>query len=108
MSFCGRLLGSIPGPIIFGALFDSSCLLRNELQEQCGLVGNCLVYDNHDLSIRSMSLFFVCIGASAILGCLCWLSYRIPIKETQEEKLRKESVTDLKGTASSVLHETAV
>ena len=94
MSFCGRLLGSIPGPLITGALFDSSCILRNELQERCGLVGNCLVYNNQELSIRSMSLFLVCIGVSNILGFLCWLSYRVPNKETEDQPI-KEGLTDL-------------
>ena len=104
VSFCARTLGSIPGPLIVGALFDSSCLLRNELQEQCGLVGNCLVYNNQELSIRSMSLFAVCTGISTILGFFCWLSYRVPNKKETEEKMLKpeieESVMNPKDTVS--------
>ena len=36
-----RALGSIPGPILYGYLFDSLCLLKS---------GNCLYYDNESLA----------------------------------------------------------
>lgn len=38
-----RALGSIPGPIVFGVIFDSTCLFR---RFDCGRRGNCWVYDN--------------------------------------------------------------
>lgn len=85
MSFCARALDSIPGPIITRALFDSACLLRNTLQEQCGLTGNCLVYDNRALSIWSLSLFLMSVGISAIFGFFSWLSYRVP-KQVKEKE----------------------
>lgn len=36
------LLALIPGPIIYGALIDSTCLVWDEA---CGMKGNCWVYD---------------------------------------------------------------
>ncbi|EDO37235.1 predicted protein, partial [Nematostella vectensis] len=39
-----RLLGSLPGPILFGHLIDSTCTLW---RYNCGTRGNCLNY-KHD------------------------------------------------------------
>lgn len=36
------LFGLIPGPIIFGHIVDSACLIWNY---SCGRQGNCLLYD---------------------------------------------------------------
>ena len=64
-----RVLGSIPGPIVMGAIFDSSCAYW---QEECGDRGNCYVLDNEDLSLR---LFLVTIAVrivSVAFGFLAW------------------------------------
>jgi len=64
-----KILGNIPGPIIVGAIFDSSCAYW---QEECGDRGNCYVLDNEDLSLR---LFLVSAAArvlSVIFGFLAW------------------------------------
>ena len=42
-----RLLGTIPGPILFGALFDHTCVLW---QNHCGREGACKSYDNFYMS----------------------------------------------------------
>jgi len=67
-------LGNVPGPIIIGALFDSSCLYR---QEECGNRGNCWVYDNKLLSLR---IFLVCsvIMTVSLASAFCaWLFFRV-------------------------------
>ncbi|ALC38472.1 Oatp26F [Drosophila busckii] len=57
-----RLLGTIPAPLIFGALIDESCILWQEsCDKQAG--GACLVYDNFYIS-RYMWLL-------ALIGKLC-------------------------------------
>lgn len=44
-----RLMGTIPAPLIFGALIDESCVLWHEsCDTQAG--GACLVYDNFYIS----------------------------------------------------------
>ena len=55
-----RLIGSIPGPIIFGFIIDRSCVLES---------GNCLVYDNKNMSIYMMSVTLVakCLGLIFII-----------------------------------------
>ena len=42
-----RLLGSIPGPVIFGLAIDNACSLW---QTTNGGVGSCQVYDNYSFS----------------------------------------------------------
>lgn len=42
-----RLLGTIPAPMLFGALIDESCILW---QGDCDSGGACLVYDNKNMS----------------------------------------------------------
>ena len=71
-----RALGSIPGPLIFGALFDASCVYW---QEECGNRGNCWVYDNEDMSLRS---FCVSMGVRivSVLFALCaWILYDVTL-----------------------------
>lgn len=48
-----RTLGFIPGPIIYGWLFDTRCLVW---AESCGRRGNCQFYDVHSLSYGIMLL----------------------------------------------------
>ena len=52
-----QFLGTVPGPIIFGAIFDSTCILwqENKGSEQ----GSCWIYDNGSLAFK---LFFTFLG----------------------------------------------
>eukprot|EP00057_Strongylocentrotus_purpuratus_P028748 XP_011683222.1 PREDICTED: solute carrier organic anion transporter family member 4A1-like [Strongylocentrotus purpuratus] len=56
-SVVARTLGSIPGPIIFGAIIDSTCL---QWQETCGERGACWLYDNESLSWKLTTLSLIC------------------------------------------------
>ena len=49
--FFFRLVGSIPGPILYGYIIDQTCLLKD---------GNCLFYDNYSMAL-AMSLTTVII-----------------------------------------------
>lgn len=42
-----RILGTIPAPMIFGALIDDTCILWHD---SCEGRGACLVYDNYWMS----------------------------------------------------------
>ena len=92
ISFFVRTFGSIPGPLITGAIFDSACQLRHELQEQCGLQGNCLVYDNEALAVRSAILLIVGMGISAVFAFFVWFVYpkgKVNDKQEKEDKAEK-------------------
>ncbi|XP_038661113.1 solute carrier organic anion transporter family member 4C1-like [Scyliorhinus canicula] len=53
-----RILGTIPGPILFGIVIDISCVLWNE--DDCGRKGACWTYDN-----RKMANLITAIGTSS-------------------------------------------
>ena len=71
-----RVLGSIPSPIIVGALFDSSCLYW---QEECGDRGNCWVYDNHDLSLRIFGLMLGVRLLSCVFAVCTWVFFDVTL-----------------------------
>jgi len=48
--FIGKLLGGIPGPVIWGSLIDDSCIKQN--QDCDGNVLNCHIYDADDVTKR--------------------------------------------------------
>ncbi|GCC30041.1 solute carrier organic anion transporter family member 4C1-like [Chiloscyllium punctatum] len=53
-----RILGTIPGPILFGTVIDLSCVLWN--MDACGVKGACWTYDN-----PKMASLITAIGTSA-------------------------------------------
>ncbi|XP_043271087.1 solute carrier organic anion transporter family member 74D isoform X2 [Venturia canescens] len=78
------LFGLIPGPIIFGALIDSTCLIWDH---SCGAQGNCWYYDKEDFRyiINSVSATFIL--CSAILdGLLCYLARNLDLYGLKDDK----------------------
>ena len=73
VNFLYVILGSIPGPIIFGAAFDASCILW---ANQCKSKGSCLYYDNYRMGLY---MFLLC-GAVKLVGIiflsLAWMLYK--------------------------------
>ena len=86
ISFIVRALGSIPGPLITGAVFDSTCILRQELQEGCGLTGNCLVYDNEALAVRNLFMLLIGMSISSTFAFFVWLFYPKKSQVNDKEK----------------------
>ncbi|CAG5116727.1 unnamed protein product, partial [Candidula unifasciata] len=68
-----RCLGSIPGPILFGKMFDYACLVW---QKRCSGDGSCFFYDNHKLSIYLMGLALAFSIAAALLFLLAICFYK--------------------------------
>ena len=96
-----RLIGTIPGPILFGVVFDSSCLFW---QEDCGRRGNCWVYDNSTLSIRALILAVGGMVSYVVFVFLCWLVYpRQPKTSKKKAKTSKKKdgipLEQVEGTA---------
>ena len=84
-----RVFGTIPGPLVFGALFDAACL---QWQDPCeGDRGNCWIYNNMKLSIYAMSFGIPCIAIAAILLFLSWLTYPKDRREGEEKKAKIKS-----------------
>ena len=76
-----RGLGTIPGPIIFGLVIDSVCLLQDE---DCGEeTGTCAEYDNEDMRLY----LFVLAAVSKVLACLAYYLSYTDFKSPREEAL---------------------
>jgi hypothetical protein len=59
----------LPSPIIFGAIYDSSCTIWGE---KCGETLNCLVYDTEKLRV-SIAMLMASLMALALIGnCGVW------------------------------------
>ena len=71
-SALGRLLGTIPGPILGGLVFDSTCLLW---QEEDGIQGNCWIHDNDALTVRNMILVMLALTLSFLATVGVYLTY---------------------------------
>ncbi len=67
-----RVFGSIPGPLLFGAVVDLACV---EWEDNCGVRGNCLIYDNSKLSLHGILLCLPFALLSVILFLLAMLTY---------------------------------
>lgn len=83
-----RALGTFPGPIIVGALFDASCIYW---QETCGDRGNCWVYKNEDLGLK---MFAVTMGiriGSTVLAFCTWKFYDVTLCNRGNEMVLKDS-----------------
>uniref|UniRef100_A0A3Q1FD73 Solute carrier organic anion transporter family, member 4A1 n=1 Tax=Acanthochromis polyacanthus TaxID=80966 RepID=A0A3Q1FD73_9TELE len=76
-----RTLGTIPGPIAFGAMIDISCLLW---QDKCGEQGSCYLYQNSDMSryiLITAIIYKVALGA--IFFLLASILYKPPPESPQ-------------------------
>ena len=67
-----RIFGTVPGPLLFGLLFDFSC---EYWQFECGRRGNCWVYNNRQLGLSAMAASIASLVVSCILFFLSWLTY---------------------------------
>mmetsp|Transcript_8492 Transcript_8492/g.24570 ORF Transcript_8492/g.24570 Transcript_8492/m.24570 type:complete len:651 (-) Transcript_8492:319-2271(-) len=74
-----RLFGSVPGPIIMGALLDTVCLQRKEV---CDVAGSCEVYDA--VGMRRRYLIWGLVGKTLSLA-LYYLSYRATLREFPDD-----------------------
>ncbi|VDM42380.1 unnamed protein product [Toxocara canis] len=68
-----RLLGFIPGGILFGMMIDTACL---KWKESCGAKQSCLVYDPYRLSWTIMAVAVVCKLVSILATILGYMTYR--------------------------------
>ena len=74
--------GNVPGPIVFGVIFDTACLVW---QYRCDERGSCWIYDS---LFVAEGIFWACIVVKSIssLGfLLALLVYRPPPDETIDE-----------------------
>ncbi|KAL1426068.1 hypothetical protein MTO96_018543 [Rhipicephalus appendiculatus] len=61
----GRLVGSIPAPVVFGGILDQTCL---SWHQSCGKSGNCIVYENEGMS---RGLFYA-LAVTLSINMMCY------------------------------------
>ena len=88
-----RILGGIPGPLTFGAIFDSTCILW---QYECGSRGNCWEYNNNSLKYYLFSYTFVVCAARTVTVMFAWLLFgrNWRCKNVKEESNKSPATSD--------------
>ncbi|NXM20502.1 SO4C1 protein, partial [Ploceus nigricollis] len=71
-----RLLGTIPGPILFGVAIDSSCTLWDI--NECETKGVCWVYDNERMAYLLMGISAACKIVTIIFVIMAVYFYKPP------------------------------
>ncbi|OWF36138.1 Solute carrier organic anion transporter family member 4C1 [Mizuhopecten yessoensis] len=77
--FVVRLMGTVPGPIMFGSVIDSSCLIW---QEKCGEKTSCWIYDNALLSRNFFIIVFAVKITTSILFVIAYKLYKPPVEKS--------------------------
>eukprot|EP00057_Strongylocentrotus_purpuratus_P026259 XP_011680733.1 PREDICTED: solute carrier organic anion transporter family member 4A1 [Strongylocentrotus purpuratus] len=80
-SMLKRGLGSVPGPILLGAVIDQACILW---QDVCGTRGSCWIYDNANLAWRMAVIAVSFKAASCCMYLLAMWFYKPAVKEDKE------------------------
>ncbi|NWY65133.1 SO4C1 protein, partial [Erithacus rubecula] len=86
-----RLLGTIPGPILFGVAIDSSCTLWDI--NECEVKGACWVYDNERMAYLLMGISAACKIITIIFAIMAVYFYKPPkltkaLPQKTSEKIR--------------------
>ncbi|NXC02455.1 SO4C1 protein, partial [Orthonyx spaldingii] len=71
-----RILGTIPGPILFGIAIDNSCTLWDI--NECGTKGACWVYDNERMAYLLMGISAACKVITIIFVVMAVYFYKPP------------------------------
>ncbi|XP_071854102.1 solute carrier organic anion transporter family member 4A1-like [Apostichopus japonicus] len=81
-----RGLGTVPGPIVFGALIDKSCILW---ETECDGSRTCWIYRNIDFAFYTFGIVVVCRILSLVFFSGSYLTYK-PVEEVEVAKEVKD------------------
>lgn len=88
-SVISRLLGSIPGPIAFGALLDTACVIWEPPKADCfegttveGALGSCMLFDSGYTSWLWLSMLLI---TRVLCAISLWFLYYFAKKNAQME-----------------------
>ncbi|XP_045187435.2 solute carrier organic anion transporter family member 4A1-like isoform X2 [Mercenaria mercenaria] len=87
-----RLVGTTPGPILLGAIIDSTCTIW---QDTCGTQGSCWVYDKSTMGIRIMLWFMVLKMCGFLLFLIASIVYKPPPKESTDQTVKVSHVSNI-------------
>uniref|UniRef100_A0A803SWP3 Solute carrier organic anion transporter family member n=1 Tax=Anolis carolinensis TaxID=28377 RepID=A0A803SWP3_ANOCA len=69
-----RIIGTIPGPILFGVAIDHSCTLWSV--DKCGIRGSCWTYNNSKMAYMLMGITACSKVISIIFTFTAWMLYK--------------------------------
>nr|XP_003920771.2 solute carrier organic anion transporter family member 4C1 [Saimiri boliviensis boliviensis] len=75
-----RLLGTIPGPIIFGITIDSTCILWDI--NDCGIKGACWIYNNIKMAHMLVTISVACKVITVFFNGFAIFLYKPPLSAT--------------------------
>lgn len=106
-SFLYRALGTVPGPIAFGAIFDTVCLL---FRFECGGVGNCWLYDNPVLAYALTGLSICALFLSIIFQSLALFTFPKKSPKEEEKAITAEATNEivLENTDGIIIFENTI
>jgi len=86
------MFGSMPGPVIFGAFIDKTCILW---EETCNGRGSCLEYNNELLSylLVAAGLFFQILSAALYFGSWFFCKSNDPIPDVDNPALSQNHLS---------------
>ncbi|XP_075037478.1 solute carrier organic anion transporter family member 4C1-like [Mixophyes fleayi] len=82
-----RLLGSIPGPIVFGVVIDSSCILWN--LNECGSQGACWAYNNSNISYKLIGISAASKVITIFFLFVAYFIYKPPVSKSDSSQDNK-------------------
>uniref|UniRef100_A0AC35TZ74 Solute carrier organic anion transporter family member n=1 Tax=Rhabditophanes sp. KR3021 TaxID=114890 RepID=A0AC35TZ74_9BILA len=94
-----RLLGFVPGGILFGVIIDTTCLKWQE--SSCGARQSCLVYDPERMGWTIMAVAVVCKLVSILTTIIGYLTYR----PTDSDNAMSVITTDSRGPLSITVND---
>ena len=95
-----RVFGTIPGPLLFGLVFDSACVYP---QHKIGEMGNCWIYDNEKLSYYALAFSLCAALLAALFAGLSWFTYpkERTVKSDEESKNNESAHSDPSDTSTN-------
>ncbi|NXJ67851.1 SO4C1 protein, partial [Rostratula benghalensis] len=88
-----RLLGTIPGPILFGVAIDNSCALWDI--DECKTKGACWVYDNERMAYLLMGISAACKIVTIIFVVMAVYLYKPPPASAAVSRKDSEMVSSV-------------
>lgn len=98
-----RVSGSFPGPLLYGAALDGSCILW---EETCDQKGSCLYYDNHQMAWYMIALGLGCKLFNIFFAFLAWMVYKHKRPDQMEPQILRE-VSHSINSHREYVHETS-
>ncbi|XP_044878265.1 solute carrier organic anion transporter family member 4C1-like isoform X2 [Mauremys mutica] len=86
-----RLVGTIPGPILFGVAIDSSCTLWDI--NKCDIKGACWVYDNSKMAYMLIGISAACKVITIIFIVTAFCLYKPPPDDSATLQKDAETVS---------------